>query len=80
MSDDYLKNQRNKSLSDMSKVSEAELHADNEGIRAAWQEIQDLKRKIAVAKQEALAKVDADFKDELKGTEDNYALLLTLTR
>lgn len=80
MSDDYLKNQRSKSLSDLSKVSEAELHAENEGIREAWQEIQDLKRKIATAKRDAITKVDAEFQQELKGCEDNYALLLTLGR
>lgn len=80
MSADYLSQQREKSLEDSSNVSEAELHASNENIRESWQSIQDLKRKIATAKAEAIAKVDADFAEELKDAEDNYALFLTLTR
>jgi hypothetical protein len=80
MSDDYLKAQREKSLADSSKISEAELHTDNDGIKDGWQAIQDIRRKIATAKQEAIKKVDAEFKDELKDAEDNYALLITLTR
>jgi L-lactate utilization protein LutB len=80
MSDDYLKGQREKSLADSSKISEAELHASNEGILDGWQTIQDIRRKIATTKQEAIKKIDADFKDELKDAEDNYALLITLTR
>jgi L-lactate utilization protein LutB len=80
MSDDYLKSQREKSLKDDSKTSEAELHANNEGILDGWQAIQDIRRKIATAKQEAIKKVDEDFKEELKDAEDHYALLITLTR
>jgi hypothetical protein len=80
MSEDYLKNQRTKSLTDLSKVSEAELHAENEGIKEAWQNIQDLKRKIATAKREAIEKIDAQFRIELADMEGNYALLLTLGR
>lgn len=80
MSDDYLKQQQKKSLEDSSNISEAELHASNESIKEGWQAIQDLKRKIAEAKVAAIAKVEADYKDELKNLEDNYALLITLTR
>lgn len=81
MSDeDYLKQQKKKSLEDQSNVSEAELHASNESIKEGWQAIQDLKRKIFDAKKAAVAKVDEEFKQELKDLEDTYALLITLTR
>lgn len=80
MSTDYLANLREKSLSDQSNVSEAELHASSESIKEGWQTIQDLKRKIAEAKQEAIKKIDAEYKQELKDAEENYAFLLTLTR
>jgi L-lactate utilization protein LutB len=80
MSTDYLANLREKSLGDASNVSEPELHASSESIKEGWQTIQDLKRKIATAKQEAIKKIDEQFAEELKDAEENYAFLLTLTR
>jgi hypothetical protein len=77
---DYLTNLREKSLADDSNVSEAELHASSESIKEGWQTIQDIKKRIATAKQEAIKKIDEQFAEELKAAEENYAFLLTLTR
>jgi hypothetical protein len=76
----YLQNSREKSLTDDSNVSEAELHATQPGIRESWEEIQALKKRIAIAKQEASAKVDAEFAEELKSAEDAYALVMHMSR
>jgi len=77
---DYLKNARDRSMVDDSKVSEAELHADNEGIRNSWLAIQEVKGRMAVAKQEAIAKVNEQFKEELEGAMADYAMLVSLGR
>lgn len=80
MSNDYLETARKKTLADDSNISEAELHATNESIRDSWLELQDIKRRISAAKEEASKKVDDDFKDELDAAVSSYALLITFSR
>ncbi len=80
MADDYLANQRTKTLDDDSTVSEAELHATHENIRESWEELQECKRRIAAAKNSASIKVDLEFKDELDQLMADYALVMTLSR
>lgn len=75
-----LAGERKKSLSDDSHTSEAELHAEHPNIKEGWQELQDVKRKIALAKMEACKAVDEKFADELSGAETNYTMLMTLSR
>lgn len=76
----YLQNSREKSLADDSNVSEAELHATQPGIKDCWEELQSIKRRIATAKQEASAAVDAQFAEELKSAEESYALVMHMSR
>lgn len=82
MSDDrdYVKEQRLKSLTDLSVVSEAELHACSDSIKNSWLELQELKRKIALEKQEAIKAIDTKYADDLKNLESDYALMMTLSR
>lgn len=75
-----LKKTREQSLSDLSNVSEAELHATQPNIKDSWTELQAVKRKIMEAKQKAAKDVDAQFADELKAAEEAYAFVLYLTR
>lgn len=82
MSDDrdYVKEQRLKSLTDLSVVSEAELHACSDSIKNSWTDIQELKRKIALEKQEAIKQIDQKYASELSALESDYALMMTLSR
>lgn len=77
---DHLKNTKTKSLEDDSKISEAELHATHPHIKEGWEDLQALRREIALKKQEASRAVDAEYKDRLTELSDNYALLLTMSR
>jgi hypothetical protein len=80
MSEDYLAGQRTKSLTDDSLISESELHATHANIKESWDQLQDCRRRIAIAKQEASAKVHQEFTEELQGLEANYAMVMTLSR
>jgi putative heme degradation protein len=80
MSDNHLTTLRENTLKDDITTSEAELHIGNDHIKDAWQELQDLKRKINVRKQEAIQAINDEFNAELTSLTDNYTFLLTLTR
>ena len=77
---DYLETARSRSLADDSKVSEAELHATNPGIKEGWETLQALRREIAQRKQEASKAIDAEFAERFKEATESYALLLQMTR
>ena len=80
MTDTVLQGVRGKSLVDDSHVSEAELHADHDHIREVWQRMQEVKAKVAQAKQAAIEAVNKQYADELSSVIDEYSLILTLTR
>jgi predicted phage-related endonuclease len=80
MSDEYLKNTRKSGLTLDNSATEAELINTQEAIKDAWQDLQNIKKKIAEAKIQALKEVDTTFYEELKDAESTYAMLLTMTR
>lgn len=80
MDQDIMKTARERSLEDDSKISEAELHAENDGIKESWQAIQDILRRMAEAKAAAIKKVNDDFAEELNSAQEQYAMLISLGR
>lgn len=80
MTDEYLRNTRQKGLNIDSATSEAELINTQESISDAWNELMTIKKLMADAKLEALKKIENDFMERLKDAESTYAMLLTMSR
>lgn len=77
---EYLKIARQNGLKNDSTVSEAELLSTNPEFASNWQELINIKKKIADAKLAALQAIDEQYHDELLEAESNYALILSISR
>ena len=68
------------SLTDLSNVSEAELHEHHTNVKSVWDDIQELKRTIALRKKEAAKSVDDQYADQLNALLADYSLMIKLIR
>lgn len=75
---DYLESTRKKNWNN--KTSEAELIANNDGLKAAWDELERVKTLIAEDHVKAAAEITERHKEALDEAMTNYSLLLSLSR
>ena len=80
MTEDYLKTARQNGQRIDTTTTETELIVSHEGIKAAWDEVQRIKAKIAEEQSEACRQVAEKYKEELDDALTNYALFLSLGR
>lgn len=80
MAIDHLAGTRSRSLIDESSTSEAAFHQTDNATKDAWLVIQEIKDKMSIEKKMHIGAVNAKYEDVLKTAEDEYALLLSLSR
>jgi hypothetical protein len=80
MTEDYLKTARQNGQRIDTNTTETELIVSHEGIKAAWDEVQKIKARIAEEQAVAVSEIAEKYKEELDDALTNYALFLSLGR
>jgi len=71
---------RKSEMSRDSTVSEIQLRQSHAGVKDKWDKLQAVKQEIAIAKQDALNAIDAQYKPLLEAAERQYAVMVKLVR
>jgi len=80
MSENIVSRVRKSQMGSVSTKSEIELRQTNEGVKEAWEELNNIKNQINKAKADAIKAIDFQYKELLLAKEKQYAVMLKLAK